>query len=161
MSLNKQLNHLYDQYARDIKKYSIFMTRDDGTNVFTNRESEQESTLVVAAWQAICTVSPIDNFKTSDFRLSFETSSQGIHVLCFEFTDHRYFASIIYEDTLNPALLKKKFREFIANISNNLKEVNSIKSEVKVRRDDFLFQDFSDKELDSVFSQLRGQHVIC
>lgn len=168
MSLNQQINHLYDRHVEDIKHHHIFITRDDATIVFTNKKhTGSQASLVAAAWQAVSELKKINNLQeeSKDFRLSFDIADQGVYVLCFRFLDQNYFATMIYKNVTNPALHKRKFKESLGHIFKDLSQAKDSmrKSSREISQDSskFLFQNISDDELDKVFSELRGDHVVC
>ena len=105
----------------------LFVTREDGITIY---DSVQDTTttsvaaLVSGVWQASEALMSLVHQENDvrEFRLGFDTSSQGIYLFPFELSDKRYFLGAIYKDCLNPghlkrqiALIKEELEKFFAS----------------------------------------------
>jgi hypothetical protein len=137
----------------------LFATREDGITIYDsvqNQTTASVSALVSGVWQAsealMLLAQPTDN--VMEFRLAFDTSSQGMFLFPFSYEEKRYFLGAIYQDCINPGQLKRQ----IAMIKEEMdsffqQEPKTIKSKSNSsERKGFLFQDISDAEIDRLFS---------
>ena len=101
----------------DLKKASfaarIFLSREDGITMYDsvqNHTTSSVSALVSGVWQAsealMGLASPGQNIM--DFRLGFDTSSQGVLLDPLSLSGKRYFLGAIYQDCVNPGQLKRQ-----------------------------------------------------
>lgn len=139
-------------------KARLFVTREDGITIYDsvqNQTTTSVSALVSGVWQASEALMGLvhPNQDVMEFRLGFDTSSQGIYLFPFSLLGKRYFLGAIYHDCLNPGQLKRH----IALIKEEMERL--FKDEVakpvpakSMTRDGFLFQDISDEEIDRLFT---------
>jgi hypothetical protein len=131
------------------------VVRNDGIVLFSNSDNFNESSsigaLVSGLWQAAQSLNSIvsDRSEILEFRLSFDTSDQGIYILPFNINKKEFYICAIYNDVNNPALLKRHLRNLKANLSNYLLEYVSQNEDIK---QDFLFNNITDEEMDNLFS---------
>lgn len=135
----------------------LFVTREDGITIY---DSVQDNTtnsvaaLVSGVWQAS---EALMNMVTKqdqemEFRLGFDTSSQGIYLFPFALSGKRYFLGAIYNDCLNPGQLKRQIA-MIKEEMHILFEAEPLpKKSIVTTRQGYLFQDISDEEIDRLFS---------
>ena len=147
----------------DLKKSAIsariFLSREDGITIYDsvqNNTTSSVSALVSGVWQAsealISLASPSQNIM--EFRLGFDTSSQGIYLYPVYLSGKRYLLGAIYRDCLNPGQLKRQLAMIKEEIDLIFfEEPISTKSKKKFpEREGFLFQEISDDEIDRLFS---------
>ena len=87
-----------------------------------------------------------------DFRLGFDTSAQGIFLFPFSLSGKRYFLGAIYNECLNPGQLKRQIALIKEEMERLFINEPIPKKSVVSKRQDFLFQDISDAEIDRLFS---------
>lgn len=148
-------------------KHSLFLCRNDGVLLYSRTDIDSpDSEMSIGAllgglWQAAEALSLFIPGKHSchDFRLSFDTSNKGIYVVPLEYMGKSYYLGIIYLNEVNPGLLKSKVRALAKKLEINL--VNNAKKSEKelsdgatdcTSKNDFLFEDISDDEVDELFS---------
>jgi hypothetical protein len=135
----------------------LFVTREDGITIYDsiqNNTTTSVAALVSGVWQASEALMGLvyKQNDVMDFRLGFDTSSQGIFLFPFSLSGKRYFLGAIYNDCLNPGQLKRH----IALIKEEMERLfinEPIPKKIVIsKRQDFLFQDISDAEIDRLFS---------
>lgn len=139
-------------------KARLFVTREDGITVYDSIQDNTTSSvaaLVSGVWQASEALMGMVRRDSDpmEFRLGFDTSSQGIYLFPFNLTGKRYFLGAIYSECLNPAQLKRQ----VAMIKEEMVRLfgadeAEAPTPAKVSRDGFLFQDITDAEIDKLFS---------
>lgn len=136
----------------------VAVVRNDGVVVYANTDNFNEShsigALVGGLWQAAEALNSLVSNDTDifDFRLSFDTSAQGIYVLPFILNSNTYYICAIYKDVNNPALLKNNLRNLKTTLSYYL---DDIAVTPVVERDGYLFKDISDEEMNNLFNLKR------
>ena len=141
----------------------LFVTRDDGITIYDsvqNQTTTSVAALVSGVWQASEALMGLVNSDSDilDFRLGFDTSAQGIFLVPLELLGKRYFLGAIYTDLVNPGQLKRRVAmikdEFDRNFELTPKPLKRImpKTAVIETRDEFLFKDISDEEMDRLFN---------
>lgn len=149
----KNINVFFDN--NQIKKsLTLSFVREDGIILYSSFPNEIEAksigALVGGVWQAARSLASFASDQdVIDFRLSFDTSSDGVAIYPIEHDDQYYFLCGIYKDELNPAVTKQKLRILQGKLSEYLSE-NLEQSSVE--RDGFLFDEISDEEMDSLFT---------
>lgn len=137
----------------------LFVTREDGITIYDSVQNETTtsvSALVSGVWQAsealMGLAHPSQNIM--EFRLAFDTSSQGIYLFPFTLSGKRYFLGAIYQDCLNPGLLKRQIAMIKEEMDRLFQEepVQVLKNHSVRNREGFLFQEISDEEIDRLFS---------
>lgn len=158
LNVNEQIKLVLEPKKAGLKA-RLFVTREDGITVYDSVQDQTTTSvaaLVSGVWQASEALMGMvqNNNDIMDFRLGFDTSSQGIYLFPFSHSGKRYFLGAIYNDCLNPGQLKRQ----IAMIKIELDRLFETESVTKVEqkntfaRDGFLFQDISDEEIDRLFS---------
>jgi hypothetical protein len=157
LNVNEQIKLILEPKKAGIAA-RLFVTREDGITVYDSVQDQTTtsvSALVSGVWQASEALMGIvyQNSDVMDFRLGFDTSSQGIYLFPFSHSGKRYFLGAIYNDCLNPGQLKRKMA-LIKEEMDRLFEVqeNLRPAKAKIERVGFLFQDISDEEIDRLFS---------
>ena len=137
---------------------TFFVCRNDGVILYyhghdENINRDSVGALVGGLWQAGSTV--IDLFgkekEPMSFRLSFDTSSSGIHILPFNVLNDHYFMGLYFSEQMNPALLKNKMRMIMEELRTSF--IDFSHSYDKVEADEKqLFNNITDDEIDNLFS---------
>lgn len=138
-------------------KARLFVTREDGITIY---DSVQDNTttsvaaLVSGVWQASEALMGLVYKENDimDFRLGFDTSSQGIYLFPFSLSGKRYFLGAIYNDCLNPGQLKRQITLIKEEMERLFINEPLPKKSVMTVRQGYLFQDISDAEIDRLFS---------
>lgn len=135
----------------------LFVTREDGITIYDsiqNNTTTSVAALVSGVWQASEALMGLV-YKQSDvmdFRLGFDTSAQGIFLFPFSLSGKRYFLGAIYNECLNPGQLKRQIALIKEEMERLFINEPIPKKSVVSKRQDFLFQDISDAEIDRLFS---------
>lgn len=138
----------------------LFVTRDDGITIYDsvqNQTTTSVAALVSGVWQASEALMGLVNSGSSvlEFRMGFDTSSQGIFLVPLDIAGKRYFLGAIYTDFVNPGQLKRKVSmikdEFDLSFEKKATPLK-IKSTVVEAREGFLFKDITDEEIDRLFT---------
>ena len=95
---------------KKIERYSFFLIRQDGVVLYHNNDlgnslsKSSIGALLGGVWQASKALSEFipKNDNQDMFRLSFDTSSQGIYILPIKVYDEELFLGLIYFDEVNP-----------------------------------------------------------
>ncbi len=140
-------------------KARLFVTREDGITIYDsvqNQTTTSVSALVSGVWQAsealIGLTRPDQD--VMEFRLAFDTSSQGIYLFPFHLGGKRYFLGALYSDCVNPGQLKRQVSQIKEEmdrlfINDNVQQPKKVKTS---DREGFLFTEISDEEIDRLFS---------
>lgn len=145
-----------------LNRYSFFLIRHDGVVLYHNdnlADSLSKSSigaLLGGVWQAaraLASFIPKEESKEG-YRLSFDTSSQGVYIVPITVRTEELYLGLIYHDEVNPGFVKNKIREMAASFSEFLEQelkdsrhIQSTSSENK-----FLFGDITDSEMDRLFA---------
>ena len=138
-------------------KQQIFITGREGIILYStmeNKDAVHAGVLMSGLWQAANALSDFIPQKNKEdfFRLSFDTSSKGLYIYPFFIQKEEYYLGATYFDKLNPGQLKLKIQNLAWKLSKYLdKEMKEYKN-IETKRDDFLFTDISDDEMDRLFS---------
>lgn len=149
------------KYILDPKKAGIsarmFVTRDDGITIYDsiqNQTTTSVAALVSGVWQASEALMGLVYPKQDilEYRLGFDTSSQGIYLFPLIISNKKYFFGAIYEGCVNPGQLKRQValikEEMELLFAQEVPHNNEIKNN---EREGFLFKDISDEEIDRLF----------
>lgn len=135
----------------------LFVTREDGITIYDsvqNNTTTSVAALVSGVWQAsealMNLVHPQN--EVMDFRLGFDTSSQGIYLFPFELSGKRYFLGAIYNNCLNPGQLKRQISLIKVEMETIFINEPLPQKIIMSSRQGYLFQDISDVEIDRLFS---------
>jgi hypothetical protein len=159
LTFTEFVNAFLDEYLETgaMTNYSVFVCREDGHLVYNRDHMKMGvkhssiAALLGGVWQAASTLASFitKEEKQDLFRLSFDTSSQGIYILPFEQNNEKYSLCLLYKNEINPGFLKSRLRELLMRMTGemkclNLKELRSNKG--------FMFSDITDEEMDKVFN---------
>lgn len=138
-------------------KARLFVTREDGITIYDSVQDKTTTSvaaLVSGVWQAseaLMSLVTGEN-EAMDFRLGFDTSSQGIYLFPFSLDGKRYFLGAIYSDCLNPGLLKRQVGLIKEEMEITLQKTMTPKTAISSKRQGYLFQDITDLEMDRLFA---------
>lgn len=149
-----------------LNRFSFFMIRYDGVvlyhnNVMGNTMSKSSiGALLGGVWQAAKALAEFipKEKKEEGYRLSFDTSEQGIYIVPVVNDHEELYLGLIYHDEVNPGFIKNKMREMAGSFSEflnqELKEhgVKNLKASKSSVADDYLFGEISDAEMDRLFA---------
>lgn len=150
------------QKKESVLKARLFFVRNDGISIYDS--GHDDSTQAVGAlsgglWQAAEALMNMIDAKTGpmEFRLGFDTSSQGVMIVPVNFQGTTYFLGAIYHQCLNPALLKRQVIQLQDELEKNLltiktKTTKKVAPRVTTTRAGYLFDYISDEEMDRLFS---------
>lgn len=138
-------------------KARLFVTREDGITIYDsvqNNTTTSVAALVSGVWQASEALMNLvyKQNEVMDFRLGFDTSSQGIYLFPFTLSGKRYFLGAIYSDCLNPGQLKRQIAMIKEEMERLFEAEPLPKKTIMSSRSGYLFQDISDAEIDRLFS---------
>ncbi|MDD0854671.1 hypothetical protein HBN50_16275 [Halobacteriovorax sp. GB3] len=138
--------------------FAIIFARRDGVPLYSQSsfsddiEKDSIGALVSGVWQAarsLVDFLPADD-ESDIFRLSFDTSSRGIYLLPVMHKGDEYQLGIIYRNMVNPGAMKSKLRIIRNELELFLDEV--FNGEEESLKEDYLFEDITDDEMDNLFS---------
>jgi hypothetical protein len=162
MNVSEKIKHILEPKRVGIKA-RLFVTREDGITIYDtvqNNTTTSVSALVSGVWQASEALMGLahPNQDVMEFRLGFDTSSQGIYLFPFSLLGKRYFLGAIYHECVNPGQLKRQvvmIKEEMDRLFEGQLQVTKVKTETKINsgaREGFLFQEITDEEIDRLFS---------
>lgn len=133
----------------------LFVTREDGITIYDsiqNNTTTSVAALVSGLWQASEALMGLVHPKNDvmEFRLGFDTSSDGIYLFPFELYGKRYFLGAIYRDCLSPGVLKRQIANLKVEVEANFASFEPKK--LTTKREGYLFQDITDAEMDRLFA---------
>ncbi|MDD4974439.1 MAG: hypothetical protein PHY93_08800 [Bacteriovorax sp.] len=147
-----------------LNRYSFFLIRYDGVVLYHNNNlgnslsKSSIGALLGGVWQAARALADFIPKKESKegYRLSFDTSSQGVYIVPITIGVEELYLGLIYHDEVNPGLIKNKMREMATSfgefLEQELKESFG-KNQVRTKENnDFLFGDITDSEMDRLFA---------
>lgn len=149
-----------------LNRYSFFLIRLDGVvlyhnnnDVITSSAKSSIGALLGGVWQASRALSEFIPNKENEeaFRLSFDSSSQGIYVLPINLFGEKFFLGLIYFGEVNPGAIKNKIRDlsvsFREYMERELKQAMTNKTQHQSSsKTGYLFKDITDAEVDALFS---------
>ncbi len=148
-----------------LNRYAFFLIRYDGVVLYHNNSqvSSQSNKSSIGAllggiWQAAKALAEfIPNEEKADgYRLSFDTTSQGVYIIPLSLKSEELYLGLIYHDEVNPGFIKNKMRDIAVNLSGFLEEGLKNSSEKnrgsKKEENHYLFGDISDSEMDRLFA---------
>jgi hypothetical protein len=174
MSLNNNIPKYVETFFKSceidekINRYSFFLIRYDGVVLYHNNnlaDSLSKSSigaLLGGVWQAaraLASFIPKEESKEG-YRLSFDTSAQGVYIVPITVGTEELYLGLIYHDEINPGFIKNKIREMATSFSEFLEEElkdsilkkQTAKSMKSNDKNNFLFGDITDSEMDHLFA---------
>ncbi len=151
-------------FGREIKiagleSCGLFIFRDDGIPLFGSNEMLDKNTmgaLMAGCWQAAKALSSfIPKSENQEvYRFSYDTSDQGIYILPFSIKKSSFIFGGLFHSEINPGLIKSKMRQILEKM---LSDVDTFIEDKAPKREKFLFNDISDREMDQIFSFERNK----
>lgn len=146
-----------------LNRFSFFLIRQDGVILYQNKKNlkinaHSVGALLGGVWQASSALTEFIPGKKREleFRLSFDTSSEGIYIVPIDFEAEKFYLGLIYHNEVNPGLLKSKMRDIATSLSQflNMEKLNEKldKSVGSNKVEEKLFNDITDAEMDHIFS---------
>jgi len=156
VTVTEKVKFVLDQKLNGLNA-RLFVTREDGITIYDsvqNNTTTSVAALVSGVWQASEALMNLvyQQNEVMDFRLAFDTSSQGIYLFPFNLSGKRYFLGAIYNDCLNPGLLKRQIAMIKEEMERLFIDEPLPKKAVFSARQGYLFHDISDSEIDRLFS---------
>ena len=150
-SVNASIKSIIDPKLKSINA-RLFVSRADGIAVYDSVQDQTTSSvsaLVSGVWQASEALMGLVSHSEDifEYRLGFDTSSQGIYLFAFQIEGKNYCCGAIYKDCMNPGLLKRQ----VMMLRSELEEMKIADGEKTTERSDFLFNDITDEEMDGLF----------
>jgi hypothetical protein len=153
-----------------LNRYSFFLIRHDGVVLYHNDNVENPlskssiGALLGGVWQAanaLASFIPADHQNTKGqevYRLSFDTASQGVYVVPAQVYKEEFYLGLIYFGETNPGVIKNKIRGMAAAFTEYMEgelKNHPLANVQDKKKNDYLFNDISDVEMDRVFATLR------
>lgn len=149
-----------------INRFSFFMIRYDGVVLYHNNNMGNSlskssiGALLGGVWQAAKALADFipKEKRNEGYRLSFDTSEQGIYIVPIECEHEELYLGLIYHDEVNPGFIKSKMREIAGSFSEYLNhemqdhEKQKVTAQTAKSSAEFLFGDISDAEMDRLFA---------
>ncbi len=134
----------------------VFVTFTEGILLYQSEEGDFQhiGALMAGLWQAAMAINP-ENKNVELPRLSFDTGDSGFYLLSLDFGKNDQIISIQYQNQINPGKVKMRFRLLRDSLENYLKKnINQQDQQEYIvsKSENFLFNDISDSEMDSLFS---------
>ena len=136
---------------------SFFVFREDGIPMYVKSDLGRDvdnnaiGALMGGSWQAakaLASFLPHDE-EPRYFRFSFDTSDRGVYILPFSVGDTKFIFGGIFFDEVNPGLMKSQMRQILEKLNTYVK---GVRPSMKKKKEDFLFNDITDQEVDQLFS---------
>lgn len=147
-----------------LNRYSFFLIRYDGVVLYHNNNLANSlskssiGALLGGVWQAAKALAdfiPKEEAKEG-YRLSFDTSSQGVYIVPITVGSEELYLGLIYHDEVNPGFIKNKIREMATSfgefLEQELKGSRDLKNNLSEKENNFLFRDITDTEMDRLFA---------
>jgi len=143
-----------------LKNSSLFLVRQDGVMVYhlnglgDKIDSSSIGALLGGVWQAAEALSNFIPRKEpgEGFKLSFDTSSQGLYIQPISILGEPYYLGLLYAEELNPAMIKSKLRLLAMNYMKAIdQELDVFSEDEKIEDKDYLFKNITDEEMDRLF----------
>jgi len=166
MNVTLQMKQMLDP-KKDSVKARLFVTREDGITIYDTVQDQTTTSvaaLVSGVWHASEAMMGLvkSGQDAMEFRLGFDTSSQGIYLFPFSLKGKRYFLGAIYSDCVNPGQLKRQVAMIKEEMDRTfestqpapkvIKKENNKVNNLVPTREGFLFADISDAEIDKLFA---------
>ena len=157
MNWEDHFNIFFKDELSSFANCSFFVFREDGIPMYVKSDLAKEidnnaiGALMGGSWQAAKALASFLPQEKDDryFRFSFDNSDRGVYILPFSVGDMNFIFGGIFFDVVNPGLMKSQMRQTLEKLKTYVK---GVKPSMKNIREDFLFNDISDKEVDQLFS---------
>lgn len=149
--------HIENFFAKEHQphqKLQLLFLRTDGIVLYQQgmKEVLHLGALISGLWQAAQSLSTaLPATQESGYRLSFDTSEQGLYVLPVEIKGSQYFLAGLYHDELNPGKLKQDLKNQGKRLERYLDDKLSNKQYDEGR---YLFDNITDTEINHLFQEV-------
>lgn len=156
MDMIVKIKEYFSRYDDAFDTESIVLLRSDGISLYSRLNQNKLDASTIGAlssglWQAARALgSHHVNNKASEFRLSFDTSGSGVYILPIATGSDELYLCALYENLVNPAMFKRNLQLIAQGLEEILKKQTIIKK-IPKEREDFLFENISDEEMDVLF----------
>lgn len=161
---NESLQKGIENFLSDTKSkshlvfdHTVFVCRNDGLVLYFHTKDQNINknsigALVGGLWQAGKTVVDIFGRETNptSYRLSFDTSESGLHILPFEVNGTEYFMGLHFSEMLNPGMVKNKMKILMNKMKESFEAYKDQPIEKVPEKE--LFSNITDEEIDTLFS---------
>lgn len=145
-------NFFEEKHKVDIE---LALVRSDGIILYSNIQHKDRSSVVGAlvsgVWQASRALA---NFVSNDdffnFRLAFDTSSDGVIVLPININHKEYLLFGMYNNVFNPAVIKQKMKVIRMKLEGHFIDHEPVKTP-EPKDSGYLFSNITDDEIDNLF----------
>lgn len=168
MKANTNIPHYVETFFKSceidekINRYSFFLIRYDGVVLYHNNNLANSlskssiGALLGGVWQAAKALAdfiPKEESKEG-YRLSFDTTSQGVYIVPITVGLEELYLGLIYHDEVNPGFIKNKMREMATSFGEYLEQElkGSLGKKQTQTEGKFLFGDITDSEMDQMFA---------
>lgn len=164
MSAPGNISEFFNENAVEDKfgPLNVFITRPDGHIIFKKTASGGKTdtsigALIAGLWQASQALSSIisKNEGPSNYRLSYDTSSNGVYVLPITHGGELYCVGVVFNQVINPGALKNYLRDLQARLQRYLESKPTLvatKASSIEEKENYLFNDLTDAEVDQLFN---------
>lgn len=158
MNWEDHFNIFFKDELSSFANCSFFVFREDGIPMFIRSDLTGEmdnnaiGALMGGSWQAanaLASFLPREEDGSRIFRFSFDTSDRGVYILPFNIDDAKFIFGGIFFDEVNPGLMKSRMRQVLDKLNTYIK---GVRPSMKKKKEDFLFNDITDTEMDQLFS---------
>lgn len=160
-NLQLMLTNFLDEQRKEshtVFEHTLFVCRNDGLVLYFHTQDKKVDknsvgALVGGLWQAGKTVVDMfgKNAEPITYRLSFDTSSSGLHLLPFSVGSDEYFMGLYFSELVNPALLKNRMKSLMHGLSGQFEKIKH-EEVVPQKKEEQLFSNITDDEIDNLFS---------
>ena len=166
MAVTSKFFHKYfsqNQFGVHLARHTVVVFRRDGHLLYSNASSEVAHTytaLLTGAWHSAQALMENDQQRLQEDqgRLSFEFNLGGMMVSPFHIEKMKLFLGVLYTNEESPGKLKANLRLAVMELENIKNQGFSAESRAQVLnnvsslgRDEYLFKDITDKEIDNLF----------
>ncbi len=158
MNLKQTIHHFVNTQTQ-LDNLDFFIVRQDGIVLYEHSmlDAQIAGALISGVWHAshaLMSLLPLTSEK--EYRLSFDTSNQGVYILNFKMVGQDFYLGLLFKEEINPAMLKNKLRDFVTKLEFFVNKQNSVIEKSDVRKS-YLFSNLEDREIDALFSFAGGE----
>ncbi|MEX0798190.1 MAG: hypothetical protein WEB87_05480 [Bacteriovoracaceae bacterium] len=159
MNVTSLVKEFFVENEFDLLSEKVAIIRQDGNVLYANSINSLEASnigaLVSGVWQAAQSLSSLVNKSqlSREYRLSFDTSSDGIYILPVSLGESPYYFCSIFKDRMNPGKLKQNMRSVSFLLEAYMREeLLSLKAPQDSKESSgYLFENITDAEMDQLF----------
>lgn len=137
----------------------LFIVRRDGMLVWDAQPDHQSQSLAAlcgGVWEASMAMAGAGGMakKKDGFRLVFDDSEEGVLVFPLNIEKQTYYLGGIYRSCVNPGKLRHQVQELRARLDVSFAHLKPLAEQRQTHasnRDEYLFKDITDEEMDRLF----------